>query len=55
MSPSSILPIITNRNLFKLNALQKPIQAWVESLSQLENQKVGIVDLHPSIFCVNPR
>jgi len=54
-STSAILPIITSRNLFKLNPLQKPIQAWVETLSNVEDQKVGMVDLHPSIFSVNPR
>ncbi len=55
MSSSALLPLITSRNLFKLNPLQKPLQAWVETLSQIEDQKVGIVDLHPSIFAVNPR
>lgn len=54
-STSAILPIITSRNLFKLNPLQKPVQAWVETLSNVEDRKVGMVDLHPSIFCVNPR
>lgn len=49
------LPIITNRNLIKLSPLQKPIQSWVETLSKIEDQKVGIVDLHPSIFGVSPR
>ncbi len=55
MSTSALLPLITSRNLFKLNPLQKPLQAWVETLSQIEDQKVGIVDLHPSVFAVNPR
>lgn len=52
---SSLTPIITNRTLFKLRPLQKPIQAWVETLDKIENQKLGIVDLHPSIFGVSPR
>ena len=55
MSAASVLPIITSRNLFKLNPLQKPLQAWVETVSQIDDQKVGIVDLHPSVFSVNPR
>ncbi len=55
MTSTAVLPLITSRNLFKLNPLQKPIQAWVETMSQVEDQKVGIVDLHPSIFGVNPR
>ena len=55
MATSSILPIITGRNLYKLGPLQKPIQAWVETISQHDDQKLGMVDLHPSIFGVNPR
>ena len=52
---ASLAPLITSRKLFKLNPLQKPIQAWVESLNQIQEKKVGIVDLHPSIFGVSPR
>lgn len=52
---ASTLPIITSRNLWKLNPLQKPIQSWVETLSQVEDKKVGLVDLHPRIFSVPPR
>ncbi len=49
------MPIITSRKLAKLSPLQKPLQAWVESLAQVENLKLGIVDIHPSIFNVSPR
>lgn len=52
---SSIIPIITSRNLYKLSPLQKPVQSWVETLSQIDDRKVGMVDLHPAIFAVNPR
>ena len=52
---TSIIPIITSRNLIKLSPLQKPLQAWVETLSQIDDQKLGLVDLHTSIFAVNPR
>lgn len=52
---TSKLPIITNRNLWKLNPLQKPVQSWVETLSQIEDKKMGLVDLHPRIFSVSPR
>lgn len=55
MAVSQIVPIITSRKLFKLSPLQKPIQSWVKSLSQIEDKKVGLVDLHPSIFGVSPR
>lgn len=51
----SVIPIITSRKLFKLSPLQKPLQSWVESLNQIPVNKVGIVDLHPNIFSVNPR
>ena len=55
MSVTAVVPLIGTRNLIKLSPLQKPVQAWVQSLSQIEDQKVGIIDLHPSIFAVNPR
>jgi hypothetical protein len=51
----SLVPLITGRKLAKLQPLQKPLQAWVESLSQVEDIKVGMVDVHPSIFAVSPR
>jgi large subunit ribosomal protein L4 len=51
----SIIPIIASRNLPKMSPLQKPVQAWIESLSQVEDKKIGMIDLHPSIFNVNPR
>ena len=54
-NPSSLVPLITGRSLFRLNPLQKPLQSWVESLQTIENQKLGIVDLHPSVFAVSPR
>ncbi|KAF6017379.1 mRpL4 [Bugula neritina] len=31
------------------------IQSWVSTLSRLQDDKVGIIDLHPSIFGVHPR
>ena len=52
---SSLVPIITSRKLAKLSPLQKPLQAWVETLSQSEDKKLGLIDLHPSIFGVSPR
>ncbi|ESP02812.1 hypothetical protein LOTGIDRAFT_110717, partial [Lottia gigantea] len=32
-----------------------PKQAWVESLSTIEENKVGLIDLHPDIFGAFPR
>ena len=52
---TSALPILASRNLAKLSPLQKPIQSWVETLSQVEDKKVGLVDLHPKVFAVSPR
>ncbi|KAG8223488.1 hypothetical protein J437_LFUL004956 [Ladona fulva] len=34
---------------------QKPRQAWVESISKHEDEKLGIIDLHPDIFGAHPR
>ena len=52
---SSVAPLVIGRQLTKLSPLQRPIQAWVETLGQIEDRKVGLVDLHPSIFAVSPR
>lgn len=55
---TSTLPAIANlnRNLIKLSPLQKPIQAWVETLSEIDTRKkLGIVNMHPRIFAVSPR
>lgn len=49
---SSILP----RTLTKISPLQKPIQAWVETLAKSgDDMKLGIVNLHPRIFAISPR
>lgn len=60
MATSATLPAIAklnlNRNLVKLSPLQKPIQAWVETLSDLDhNKRLGIVNMHPRIFAASPR
>lgn len=52
---SAAVPIIGARNLIKLSPLKKPVQAWVQTLSQIENKKLGIIDLHPDVFAVTPR
>lgn len=33
----------------------KPRQVWVENFDTIDEQKLGIVDLHPSIFATSPR
>lgn len=34
---------------------QSPRQVWLENLNQVEEQKLGIVELHPTIFGAQPR
>ncbi|KAJ8950251.1 hypothetical protein NQ314_007956 [Rhamnusium bicolor] len=34
---------------------QKPRQVWLENLDTIEETKLGLLDLHPSIFAANPR
>lgn len=49
------LPIITSRTLSYREPYLPPKQAWLESLSTHEDQKLGLLDLHPQIFGVYPR
>lgn len=49
------LPIITSRKLFYPPLDLQPKQSWLETLSVVENEKLGIVDLHPEIFATFPR
>lgn len=49
------LPLMTSRKLQYAPPNRKPKQAWLESLSSVENQKLGLVDLHPDIFGTFPR
>ncbi|KAJ8917814.1 hypothetical protein NQ315_010723 [Exocentrus adspersus] len=34
---------------------QKPRQVWIENLDTIDERKLGLLDLHPSVFAVNPR
>jgi large subunit ribosomal protein L4 len=34
---------------------KKVLQAWVENLSTVEEQKLGLIDLHPDVFGAQPR
>lgn len=34
---------------------QKPRQAWIENLDTIDAKKIGLMELHPSIFGANPR
>lgn len=49
------LPIITSRKLEYPVPYVETKQAWLESLSTLEDQKLGMIDLHPHVFGMYPR
>lgn len=49
------LPIITSRKLLHPPLDLQPKQAWLETLSVKENEKLGLIDLHPEIFSCFPR
>lgn len=49
------LPIVVGRKLAYPIKFTVPRQAWVENLDAVELVKLGIVDLHPSVFATPPR
>ncbi|KAK3093200.1 hypothetical protein FSP39_012563 [Pinctada imbricata] len=49
------LPVVTSREIQFPNKYREPKQAWLESLSQHEDEKLGLIDLHPDIFGAYPR
>lgn len=51
----AVISTAASRALTKLHPLQKPVQAWLESLDQIEDKKKGLIDLHPAVFAVQPR
>ena len=51
--PPRQLPIMTERELERVHEICTPKQAWLETLT--DEEKVGIVNLHPDIFAVYPR
>ena len=46
---------MTSRYLAHMPIGVRPQQAWLETLSSMENEKLGIIDLHPNIFGIPPR
>ena len=44
-----------NRQLEYPHTRYPPLQAWLETLGQKRDEKLGIVDLHPSIWQTSPR
>nr|CAG4652200.1 EOG090X0EDZ [Triops cancriformis] len=51
----SVLPIVTSRQLAYPNTFLEPRQVWVENLDTVEEEKLGLIDLHPDIFGAKPR
>ena len=49
------LPIMTTRELAYKPAHRNGRQVWLETLMSREEEKLGIVDLHPDIFATHPR
>ncbi|XP_067680386.1 large ribosomal subunit protein uL4m-like [Haliotis asinina] len=49
------LPVMTSRKLDHLHPNMKSRQAWLETLDTVEDEKLGVIDLHPEIFATNPR
>lgn len=46
---------LEKRDLLFPPKYQKPRQVWIENLDTLDEKKLGLIDLHPDIFAVNPR
>lgn len=55
LTPVRTTPIITSRTLQFPSRFKEPRQAWVENLDTVNEQKLGIVDLHPDVFAAPPR
>ncbi|XP_050405149.2 39S ribosomal protein L4, mitochondrial [Patella vulgata] len=49
------LPIITSRKLDFVSQYSQPKQAWLESLETVEENNIGLIDLHPDVFGAFPR
>ena len=49
------LPLMTSRSIAFPPPNVPPKQAWLESLATVDDEKLGLVDLHPDIFATFPR
>lgn len=52
ISSTSIIPLTTD---FPSPRYQQPRQVWIENLDTVAEQKVGLIELHPTIFAAAPR
>ncbi|CAH0555927.1 unnamed protein product [Brassicogethes aeneus] len=46
---------IEPRHLQYPSVYQKPRQIWVENLDSIDERKLGLIELHPTVFAANPR
>ena len=49
------LPLMTSRTIAFPPPNTPPKQAWLESLATIDDEKLGLIDLHPDIFATFPR
>ena len=49
------LPLITSRKVEYPSLFLPTKQAWLDTMATLEDEKLGILDLHPKIFGAYPR
>ncbi|XP_075402845.1 large ribosomal subunit protein uL4m [Tenrec ecaudatus] len=50
----SLTPVLRRCEL-PVPASRRPVQAWVESLRDFDQERVGLADLHPDVFATAPR
>lgn len=51
----SRLPKIEPRQLEFYPKFQEPREVWVENFNTFDEEKLGLIHLHPDVFAVNPR
>ena len=49
------LPLITSRTLAFPPKFKAPRQVWVSNLDTVDEEKLGLIDLHPDVFADRPR
>jgi len=49
------IPILTSRKLEFPPKYRAPQQAWISNLDAVEEEKLGLIDLHPEVFASLPR
>lgn len=53
-TPGLLSPVLRKCEL-RIPAHRRPVQAWVESLRDFEQERVGLAELHPDVFATAPR